>query len=187
MKKRLRSRWEIHSSCNLVSFVTSVQKPLLLNPLVTLFCETGNRQLLGKFSPDNTVCTVWGTSLARVKVNHKIMNYRWKLCELCGYESKGIYFCFSFYTALQERLFYNSSTIRVQFYSVVLLDNLGLISDIYTLNFLNSFGHIPLDISYCREKENRPVLDLFFFFLGFSLYVTFCTRCLPSLLCIVSS
>ncbi len=61
--KGLGSRWEIHSSANIVSFVTSTQKPLLLNPLVALFCRTGNRQLFAKFSQKIDVVQ-WDFSVA---------------------------------------------------------------------------------------------------------------------------
>ena len=103
-----------------------------------------------------------GPSRAGVKVNHKILNYRWKLCELCGYESKPTQLLLLFFHKILHDI-RDCCITAIQYRSVVLLDNLGLISDIYTLNFLNSFEHVPLDISYCREKENRPVLDLFFF------------------------
>lgn len=31
----------------------------------------------------------------------------------------------------------------------------------FSFNILNSFGDIPVDILYCREKGNCPVLDMF--------------------------
>lgn len=63
-EKWLWSRWEIHSSCNLVSFVTSIQRLPRLNPCVTLFSKTGNRQLVGKYSQAHKYTPVhWNLSI----------------------------------------------------------------------------------------------------------------------------